>query len=112
MINIEKQGRIDIITFNTDKINALIAEDLLNEINKVLDNSHPRVILDLKGIQYIDSTGFACFLSACKTAKNNFGILRFASPEPEVSKLFETLKLNTIFEIFENLNDCISSFRF
>lgn len=110
MIRSVKQGRIDIISFNTDKIDALIADDLRNEIGKFLDNSHPRIILDLKGIQYIDSSGFACFLSVYKTARNNFGKMKFARPEPTVSKTFETLNLNTVFEIFGNLDDCIKSF--
>ena len=110
MINIEKQGRIDIITFNTDKINALTSDDLNSEIIRVLDNSHPRVILNLKGIQYVDSTGFGCFLAAYKTAKSNYCILKFACPEPVVYNAFITLNLNTVFEIFENLDDCIRSF--
>ncbi|HQM68777.1 MAG TPA: STAS domain-containing protein, partial [Bacteroidales bacterium] len=73
MINIEKRNKVDIISFNVDKINALIADELKNEIIRVLDNSSPKVILDLKGVQYIDSTGFGCFLSVHKTARNNFG---------------------------------------
>jgi anti-anti-sigma factor len=111
MINIEKQGKIDIITFNVDKINALITDDLKNEIGKIVDNSHPLIILDLTGIQYIDSTGFGCFLSVYKTARNNFGMIRFVSPEPSVYEALKTLKLDTIFDIFTNLEDCIKSFR-
>jgi len=111
MINIEKRNKVDIISFNVDKINALIADDLKNEIIRVLDNANPRVILDLKGVHYIDSTGFGCFLSVFKTAKNNFGLMKFACPEPAIISLFETLNLTTIFEIFEDLEDCIKSFR-
>jgi anti-sigma B factor antagonist len=110
MINIDRQDRIDIITFNTDRIDGLTSDDLKNEIIRVLDNNHPRVILNLKGIQYIDSTGFGCFLAVFKTAKNNYGILKFACPEPRVSKAFLTLNLSTVFEIFDNLEDCIRSF--
>jgi len=111
MINIEKRNKVDIISFNVDKINALIADDLKNEISKVLNNTNPRVILDLKGIHYIDSTGFGCFLSVYKTAKNNYGVLKFACPEPAIIKVFETLNLNSIFDIFEDMEDCINSFR-
>ena len=111
MINIEKRNKVDIISFTVDKINALIADDLKNEIIRVLDNSSPKVILDLTGVQYIDSTGFGCFLSVYKTARNNFGSVKFACPEPAIVVLFRTLNLNTVFEIFEDLEDCIRSFR-
>ena len=111
MINIEKRNKVDIISFNVDKINALIADDLKNEVIRVLDNANPRVVLDLKGVNHIDSTGFGFFLSVFKTARNNYGSMKFACPEPAVVRLFETLNLNTIFEIFDDLEDCIKSFR-
>jgi anti-anti-sigma factor len=111
MINIEKRNKVDIISFNVDKINALIADDLKNDIIRILDNTNPRVVLNLKGVRYIDSTGFGCFLSVYKAARNNYGSMKFACPEPAIVRLLETLNLNTIFEIFDDLEDCIKSFR-
>ena len=109
MINIEKRNKIDIITFTVDRINALIADDLKNEISKVFENGNSRVILDLKGVQYIDSTGFGCFLSVMRTAKNRYGALKFVCPEPAIMKVFETLNLQTVFEIYDNMDDCLRS---
>src|SRR5674536_125570 len=91
MINIEKKDKIDIISFSVIKINAFIADDIRDEINKVFENSNSKVIIDLKGVEYIDSSGFGCFLSVMKNARNNYGILKFANPEPRVSELFKTL---------------------
>ena len=111
MINIEKRDKIDIITFTVDRINALITDELRSEIGKVFENANSKVIIDLKGVQYIDSTGFGCFLSVMRTARNNYGTLRIASPEPEVMKVFKTLNLHTVFEIFDNVDECLSSMR-
>jgi anti-sigma B factor antagonist len=110
MINIEKKDKIDIISFSVIKINALIAEDIRDGINKVFENSNSKVIIDLKGVEYIDSSGFGCFLSVMKTARNNYGILKFANPEPRVSELFETLHLNTVFQIYSDIDTCLRSF--
>src|SRR5674476_7339 len=109
MINIEKKDKIDIISFSVIKINALIADDIRDEINKVFENSNSKVIIDLKGVEYIDSSGFGCFLSVMKTARNNYGILKFANPEPRVSELFETLHLNTVFQIYSDIDTCLRS---
>jgi len=111
MINIEKRDKIDIITFTVDRINALIADDLRSEIGKVFENANSKVIIDLKGVQYIDSTGFGCFLSVMRSARNNYGILRFANPEPDVMKVFRTLNLHTLFEIYDNVDECLRSMR-
>jgi anti-sigma B factor antagonist len=110
MINIEKKNKIDIISFSVNKINALIIDDISEGILKVFDNSNSKVIIDLKGVEYVDSSGFGCFLSAMKAARNNYGVLKFANPEPRVTKLFETLHLQTVFQIYTDIDTCIKSF--
>jgi len=111
MINIEKKGKIEIISFNVNKINALITDDIRDSINKVFDNSNSKVIIDLNGVEYIDSSGFGCFLSIMRAARNNYGILKFANPEPGVMKLFRALHLHTVFQIYDDLDTCLRSLR-
>jgi anti-anti-sigma factor len=111
MITIEKKDKIDVISFSVNKINALIIDDIREGILKVFDNSNSKVIIDLKGVEYIDSSGFGCFLSVMKAARNNYGVLKFANPEPRVSELFETLNLQTVFQIYSDLEACIKSFK-
>ena len=110
MINIEKKNKIDIISFTVNKLNALIADDIRESINKIFDNPNSYVIIDLKGVEYIDSSGFGCFLSVMKAARNNYGILKFVNPEPRVSELFKTLHLHTVFQIYDDIDVCMRSF--
>ena len=111
MLNIEKKDKIDIISFSVNKINALITEEIKDGINKVFDNSNSKVIIDLKGVEYIDSSGFGCFLSVMKTARSNYGVLKFVNPEPKVMELFQTLHLHTVFQIYDDMDTCLRSFR-
>ena len=111
MISIEKRDKIDIISFNVNKIDAMITEDIREQINKVFDNSYSKVIIDLKGVEYIDSSGFGCFLSVLRTARNSFGMLRFVNPEPGIMKIFQTLHLHTVFQIYDDLDLCIRTLR-
>lgn len=110
MISIERKDKIDIVTFKTNKINALITDEIHDEIIRVFDNMNPKLIINLKGVEYIDSSGFGCFLSIMKAARNNYGILKFANPEPRVMDLFKTLHLHSVFEIFDDVDACIRSF--
>jgi anti-anti-sigma factor len=110
MINIEKKDNIDIISFSVNKINAMNIDEIREDILKVLDNSNSKVIIDLKGVEYIDSSGFGCFLSVMKAARNNYGVLKFANPEPRITELFETLHLHTVFQIYSDIDTCLRSF--
>ena len=107
MINIEKKDKIDIVTFSVNKINALITEEIRNKINELFELPNSRVIINLTGVEYIDSSGFGCFLSILKTARNNYGILKFANPKSNVNELFHTLHLHTVFQIYDDLDTCI-----
>jgi anti-anti-sigma factor len=111
MINIEKKDKIDIISFSVKNINALITDEIRDTINKVIDNSNSKVIIDLKGVEYIDSSGFGCFLSVMKAARNNYGVMKFVNPEPRVMQLFQTLHLHTVFQIYDDTDTCIRSFK-
>jgi anti-anti-sigma factor len=110
MIDIRKQDKIDIVSFSVEKINALITDEIREAVSKVFDTAHSRVIIDLRGVSYIDSSGFGCFLSIMKSARNNYGILKFANPEPAIMDLFRMLQLHTVFQIYDEVDDCIRSF--
>jgi anti-anti-sigma factor len=98
------------LSFSVNKINALIIEEIKDGINKVFENSNSKVIIDLKGVEYIDSSGFGCFLSVMKSARSNYGVLKFVNPEPKVMELFQMLHLHTIFQIYDDMDTCIRSF--
>lgn len=110
MIRTEEKDKIEIITFLVSNINALVTDKIREEIISVISNSSPMVIIDLTGVEYIDSSGFGCFLSLLRAARNNYGYMKFAGAEPGVRVMFETLHLHTVFQIYDNVDLCIRSF--
>jgi anti-sigma B factor antagonist len=110
MIKVERRDKTDIVSFSVNKINALITDEIRDQITKIFDNSNTKLIIDLKGVEYIDSSGFGCFLSILKTARSNYGSLKFANPEPHVMDLFHTLHLHTVFDIHNDIDECLRSF--
>jgi anti-sigma B factor antagonist len=111
MISIEKRDKVDIISFNVNRIDALITDEVRERITRVFDITNSKVIIDLKGVEYIDSSGFGCFLAAMRTARNNFGVLKFANPAPQIMELFRTLNLHTVFQIYDDIDVCFRTLR-
>jgi anti-anti-sigma factor len=111
MISIEKRDKIDIVTFSVNKINALITDEIKQEIGKLFGNGTSKIILDLRGVEYMDSSGFGCLLSILKNARNNYCMLKLANPEPAVMQVLHTLHLHTVFEIYDDLDACIRSMK-
>jgi anti-sigma B factor antagonist len=111
MVNFEKRDNIDIVTFNVAKINALNTEEIKEQVEQIISQPNSRIIIDLQGVEYIDSSGFGCLLSCLRKSRNNYGSLKISNPEPPVNAAIETLHLQTIFEIFDDIDECIRSFR-
>ncbi len=110
MVLIEKEKNSDIVTFKVDTINAFVTDDIRPVIIKLFETPGANVILDLDGVEYIDSTGFGLFLIIMKAARNNYGALRFTNINPTLMALFENLQLHTVFTILPTREECLASF--
>lgn len=110
MIITEKAGNIEILRLATENLNALVSEEIKNDVTELFENGTSRLIVDLDGVKYIDSSGFGALLAITRNAKNNFGVVKFCNIDPGVMKVLEMLHLHTVFNIFPNRESCIASF--
>ena len=111
MLKTEKINNVIVVKFNNvDRFNALITEPVKEELKSLFNKPDTKLILNLEGIRFIDSSGFGVFLSIMKTANNNHGQFKICSIAPEVMELFKLLQLHNVFDLFDNLDDCLKSF--
>ncbi|NOY37763.1 MAG: STAS domain-containing protein [Chlorobi bacterium] len=112
LFNIEKKDDIVIVTFDESvkKFNALITEEAKKQLTALFDKPNTKVILSLKGVSYVDSSGFGVFLSLMKTANNNYSFFKISDISDEVMELFKLLQLHNVFDICETVEDCLKTF--
>ena len=75
---------------------------LRDKMNGFLNDGNRRFVVNLAGVEYIDSSGLGQLVSIWVSVKNRRGHLTLLNPTKRVQRLFEITRLNTIFEIFEN----------
>ena len=73
--------------------------ELREKMQKVSTSQDPKVIVNLKDVSYIDSSGLATFVEALQTVKRNGGKLVLAELVPAVRGVFEIAKLDSIFSL-------------
>lgn len=111
MLTTENKNGITIAKIeDTNRLNALIAEPVKEELKSFFDSSGTRLVLNLEGINFIDSTGFGVFLSVMKTANSNNGQFKIANISEDVLELFKLLQLHNVFEIYRTVDDAVKSF--
>jgi anti-sigma B factor antagonist len=96
---------------DTNRFNALISEPVKEQLIEFFNKPNMNLAFDLKGITFIDSSGFGVFLSALKAASNNYGQFKICNANGEVMELFKLLQLHHVFEIYDELDACLKSFK-
>jgi len=83
---------------------------LRDTVKKLLAES-PRVVLNLREVNYIDSGGLGTLVSLFTTARNAGGAVKLARLSQRVGDLLQLTKLLTIFEVFDDEEVAAQSFK-
>jgi anti-sigma B factor antagonist len=85
-------------------LNATIAQEIKISLNNALKQSEFQLILNLKNILFIDSTGIGVLISALKTSRQNNGTFILKSVNKDVMSLLILMKLDKVFDFSESTN--------
>jgi len=66
-------------------------------LHQAIDKKTPKIVVNLKKVSYIDSSGLATFVEALQKIKRSNGKLILAELLPAVRSVFEIAKLDSVF---------------
>lgn len=92
------QGRV---TFGRE------TERCRHALKDLLGQSERRFVFDLGKVEYVDSAGIGFLVSCLITLGNEGAKLRLATPPERVQYVLKITRLNTVFEIFPNLDEAL-----
>jgi len=85
-------------------------EGQIDFIRDLLDQNHKKVVIDLGGLEHMDSSGVELMVECYKTVENARGELRFANARPRVARLFQVTRLDSILPVFPTVAEACGSF--
>jgi anti-sigma B factor antagonist len=83
----------------------ILKEKLTKELR-----TNNRIILDLSGVIYIDSTGLGVLVGGLKKAMRQEGDIRLVNPSNEVRMLMELTRVDKVFLIYSNQETALMSY--
>jgi anti-sigma B factor antagonist len=83
------------------EIDLYTAPRLHSELAAAIASAAPasRVIIDLSGVEFCDSTGMNVLLSCLRQVQERGGELELAAPRPAVRKILQVTGLDSVFTI-------------
>jgi anti-sigma B factor antagonist len=87
----------------TGEIDLYTAPQLQSELTRLPRSGFDRVVVDLSGVEFCDSTGMNVLLSAMKRLRERGGNLELAAPRSAVRRILQVTGLDTVFTVHERV---------
>ena len=83
---------------------------LRSAIRRLLGEGKSKILLNLGGVGYIDSSGIGELVSSFTAVNKEGGTLKLLNLTQKIQDLLAITKLLTVFDVFDSEGDALSSF--
>ncbi len=92
------RGEVDIAT----------APKLREKLVELASQGAKQVVVDLDGVEFLDSTGLGVLIGGMKRLRGLDGDLTLVCTQPRILKVFEITGLNRAFTIYETVDSAVA----
>ena len=104
----ESRGGVAVVTV-TGRIDSESAPAFDDELTKIV-GGNSKLVLDLKGVDYMSSAGIRAIVKASQAVEKNGGAVRLASVPELVNSVMYTVGLNQKLGSYASVEEAIASF--
>ncbi len=84
---------------------------LRNTIRRLLGEGKKKIVLNLSGVGYVDSSGIGELVSSFTAVNKEEGSLKLLNLTQKIQDLLAITKLLTVFDVYDSETDALSSFK-
>lgn len=86
-------------------LDGIRGNQLRQEVSEIIKNGSDILLIDLKDVKFVDSSGLGALVSAMQMVRKAESKLFVCSVNDQVKMLFELTKLDRIFQIFADQDE-------
>ncbi len=102
-----EQDNVQILKLN-GRFDAYGAPQVVKWFDENLSPEHNKIVVDLGGVNFVDSTALAALVQGMKRARQANGDLRLCNLQQPVRIIFELTRLDKAFDIFTTQADALT----
>lgn len=110
-IKTELTEGITVLFVREDRLDANNSEELKAELRRLFESGTKDLIIDLKEVLFIDSSGLGVLVSGYKNSSTLHGNLKLSNLQSQVKSMFELTRLHRVFDIFTTVDDALRSYK-
>jgi len=108
-IKTESNRGVIVVFVREERLDANNSEELKSELNRLFEIGTKDVIVDLKEVRFIDSSGLGVLVSGFKNASTRQGTIKLSGLQTQVKSMFELTRLHRVFDIYATVDDALEN---
>jgi anti-sigma B factor antagonist len=92
-------------------LNHVEGEKFVAELQPLLEEHRPRIVLDCSQVQQMDSAGIETLLYCMQEAMKRDGDLKLAAVSSAAATIMELMRVDRLFEVFDTTEEAARSFQ-
>jgi len=108
-ISVQQKGNVAILNISGNiDINA---SGLIEKVSWCIKSGFKDILCNFQDVDIVDYAGLSVLAIAYKNVQNNEGRMKFASVSVHVKKLFALVYMDTLFEVYDNVDLALIAFK-
>jgi anti-sigma B factor antagonist len=105
-----EDGGITVLTVTGDLVIGEAETTFKKKITQLLEEGRVNLLVDLSAVGFLDSSGLGALVRALTQSQKEGGQTKLLKARPQVRKLLQMTKLDSVFEIHDDMEAAVSSF--
>lgn len=101
VVSEENDNDVSVIELN-GRLDAGSAKSVLAGIKELVKRNRLKIILDMSGVEFIDSAGVGILLASYRAVDAKGGALKICAIQNQVESIFSLTRLSEFFEVFSD----------
>ena len=109
-LTFDKHDQGTAVAHLTGRLDLLTSDNVRERLAATLQNGHPRLVVDLHDVAFIDSSGLSCLVSSLKTARQSGGDLRLARAPEQARVVLRLTTLDRVLKPYDSVEEALEGF--
>jgi len=109
-LDIQNDGGVTIVTVRGDLVIGDAETSFKKAVTRLIEEGRVNLLIDLSAVGFLDSSGLGALVRALTNTQKEGGQTKLLNAGPQIRKLLQMTKLDSVFEIHEDMEHAVSSF--
>lgn len=105
-----EDGGVTILTVTGDLVIGDAESTFKKTVILLLEQGRVNLLVDLSGVGFLDSSGLGALVRALTQSQKEGGQAKLLGAGPQIRKLLQMTKLDSVFELHDDMETAVSSF--